>query len=182
MEQIFFRLHVNTVHAFIDLVSPRIRSTIEKIALINALLSLCLLVWLHYTFMISGRPEYSNCITDALNNLEVFGDKLDFDMMRIHITTEDYDNLISSNYNTVLESSNYSNHLYDYINKSFSRLYHWDISSPTTTTNKTLFYGNLNNITNKDKYISNKFNEFLISYGMLHIEDSPNSGSRGNNC
>lgn len=180
MEQIFFRLHVNTIHAFIDLASPRIRSTIEKIALINALLALCLLVWLHYTFMISRRLEYSNCITDSLNNLKDLGDKLDFDMMRIHITTEDYDNLISSNYNTVLESSN-SNHLYDYINKSFSRLYHWDISSPTTTTNKTLFYENLKNITNNDKYISNQFNEFLMSHGMLHIEDSPNSGSRGDN-
>jgi hypothetical protein len=181
MEQIFFRLHANTVRAFIDLASPRIRSTIEKIALINALLSLSLLIWLHYTFMLSSRPEYSNCITDALNNLEVLGDKLDFDMMRIHITTEDYDNLISSNNNTVLESSNHSNNLYDYIHGRFSSLYHWDISSPPTTTNKTLFYENLENVTYNDKYISNQFDDFLISMGMLHIEDSPNSGSRGDN-
>ena len=67
MEQVFFRLHVRFVRAFCKVFPPISRGILEKLSLMNAMISLVLLISLHYFFI--GPNARINCLSSVLHTV-----------------------------------------------------------------------------------------------------------------
>ena len=88
MEQVFFRLHVRLIRFVTPLLVPRVRKLLEKFVLMNAILSLCLLVWLHMMYVNSPESSPSNCLYQELVKKNMIENVGQFDVIKLHISND----------------------------------------------------------------------------------------------
>ena len=88
MEQVFFRLHVRLIRFVTPLLMPSIRKLLEKFVLMNAILSLCLLVWLHMMYVNPSESAQSNCLYQELLRKNMTGNVAQFDVIKLHISND----------------------------------------------------------------------------------------------
>jgi Tumour-associated protein len=88
MEQVFFRLHVRLIRFVSPILPPRTRKVLEKFVLLNATLSLCLLIWLHTTYVNYPQSAESNCLYRELVSKNMTGNVADYDVIKVHISND----------------------------------------------------------------------------------------------
>ena len=154
MEQVFFRLHVRLIRFVSPVLTPRIRVLLEKVFLLNSLLSLCLLIWLHTSYVNYPQSSQSNCLYQELISKNMTGKVADYDVIKVHISN---DWLRQLNHDTYSDRSNvcYSPNTYDV---SFDSR---GVSEASSTSEK----------------LPILFDSFISSMGM-HIHESQHSTPR----
>ena len=100
MEQVFFRLHVRLIRFVSPILPPRTRKVLEKFVFLNATLSLCLLIWLHTTYVNYPQSAESNCLYRELVSKNMTGNVADYDVIKVHISNDWLRQLNQDKFNT----------------------------------------------------------------------------------
>jgi Tumour-associated protein len=158
MEQVFFRLHVRLIRFVSPVLTPRIRVLLEKFVLLNSVLSLCLLIWLHTSYVNYPQSSQSNCLYQELVSKNMTGNVADYDVIKVHISNDWLRQLNHDTYHSDRSSVCYATNKYDV--------------SPTDTDSR-----GITEASPTSEKLPILFDSFISSMGM-HIHDSQHSTPR----
>lgn len=158
MEQVFFRLHVRLIRFVSPVLTPRIRVLLEKVVLLNSVLSLCLLIWLHTSYVNYPQSSQSNCLYQELVSKNMTGKVADYDVIKVHISNDWLRQLNHDTYHGDRNNVCYATNTYDV---SFAGKDSRGVTETSSTSEE----------------LPILFDSFISSMGM-HIHDSQHSTPR----